>query len=163
MENASKALIMAGEILIGIMIVSIAVYLFNMMGEYSRNTNKAIEDTQIAQFNSQFLKYEGSTECTIHDIVSLANLANKHNKEYEIDSETGEKSDNTLYVQIDIKNVKTNIERSSTDLVGLIKNYSLKTDPSTGTYTSETKYYKCIKCDINPNTRRVNYIVFTEM
>ena len=38
MENASKALIMAAEILVGVMIISIGVYLFNTLGQYSADT-----------------------------------------------------------------------------------------------------------------------------
>ena len=57
MENASKALIMAAEILIGVMIISIGVYLFNTLGQYSAETTAEMEETQQAQFNNQFLKY----------------------------------------------------------------------------------------------------------
>ena len=57
MENASKALIMATEILIGIMIISIGVYLFNTVGKYSADTTAKMEETQIAQFNEQFLNF----------------------------------------------------------------------------------------------------------
>ena len=84
MENASKALIMAAEILLGVMIISIGVYIFNSMGEFSANTSKKIEDVSLSQFNNQFLKFYGtvSTEengkqkvepikCTIHDIIAL--------------------------------------------------------------------------------------------
>ena len=45
MENASKALIMAAEILIGVMIISVGVYLFNMFANYSSERYKKIEDT----------------------------------------------------------------------------------------------------------------------
>ena len=57
MENASKALIMAAEILVGVLIISIAVYLIMTMGEYSANTTSRMEDAQITQFNQQFLQY----------------------------------------------------------------------------------------------------------
>ena len=56
MENASKALIMAAEILIGVMIISIGVYLFSTMGEYSADTTAQMQEAQINQFNNQFLK-----------------------------------------------------------------------------------------------------------
>ena len=94
MENASKALIMAAEILIGVMIISAGVYLFNTFGRYSADATKKIEQAQIDTFNDQFLKYYGSVtkydetkqkdvvepvKCTIHDIVNLANLAKKNN------------------------------------------------------------------------------------
>ena len=82
MENASKALIMAAEVLIGVMIISIGVYLFNEMGSYSAETADQIEEAQLAQYNNQFLKYYGTEpdeagnletiRCSIHDVVGLA-------------------------------------------------------------------------------------------
>ena len=41
MENASKALIMAGGVLIGVLIISLAVYLFVSFGQTSAEINSA--------------------------------------------------------------------------------------------------------------------------
>ena len=57
MENASKALILAGEILLGIMLLSIGVYVFNLFGDFSQNMSSEIEKSQITEFNEQFLRY----------------------------------------------------------------------------------------------------------
>lgn len=170
MENASKALIMAAEVLIGVMIISIGVYLFNVFGQYSADNTKRMEDTQIAQFNNQFLKFYGSRtndegkvepiKCTIHDIASLVNLAKENNKNYGLENERG-RSNNTRYIQIDIKNKNGNIgnleKKENTYLVDLIKSNSLNQDGKT------YKYYKCTNCDINTNTERVNYMKFVEI
>lgn len=174
MENASKALIMAAEILIGIMILSAMVYMFNVFAGYSEDRYKEIEDTQVAEFNNRFLKFYGTKknengvekpiECTIHDITSLANFAQKHNIEYEVNENTGY-SENTLYVQIDLEN-KKNLEKcSNSELVKLIKDNDLKLvlDEDIGKEIPKTKYYKCVKCDINNDTGRVNHIVFEEI
>jgi len=56
MENASKALIMAASILIGVMIISVGVALFNSFGGFSKDIMTGIEETQVAEFNTQFLK-----------------------------------------------------------------------------------------------------------
>ena len=40
MENASKALIMAAEILIGLLIISLAVYLFTSFGTSAAQINQ---------------------------------------------------------------------------------------------------------------------------
>ena len=174
MENASKALIMAAEILIGIMILSIMVYMFNVFAGYSEDRYKEIEDTQIAEFNNRFFKFYGTRqdengkerpiECTIHDITSLANFAQKHNIEYEVNDNTGY-SENTLYVQIDLGN-KKNIEKyTNSQLVQLIKANDIEQvlDKDTGKYVTETKYYKCVKCEVDNTTGRVNYIKFEEI
>jgi len=170
MENASKALIMAAEIIVGVMIISIGVYLFNLFGSYSQNTSKQIEQAQIDKFNIQFEKYYGQRmgedgqpeqiKCTIHDIVSLANLANKHNEEYGLTSENG-KSNNTLYIEVEIqldgfKYVK-NLEKKTNDqLVAIIKENDINSN-------NEIKYYKCTKCEKNSATKMINYVVFEEI
>ena len=44
MENASKALIMAASVLLGLMIISVGVALFNTFSEFSRDTLDKVED-----------------------------------------------------------------------------------------------------------------------
>ena len=74
MENASKALLMAAGVLIGVLILSLAVYLFANFGTASAEIHKQKDMNEINKFNTQFTSYEGK-ECTVHDIVSVANLA----------------------------------------------------------------------------------------
>ena len=183
MENASKALIMAAEILVGIMIISIGVYIFNMFAEFSQQRYQEIEDRQIAEFNERFYKYYGTTtndfgkvvpiECTIHDIVSLANFAQKHNLENDlIESQvsgtniykikSGVSTTNSLYVQIELKGKTANLElKSDSYLIDLIKQNDLQKDDS-GKKT-KTKYYKCTACEPRGSNERVNYIKFEEI
>ena len=59
MENASKALIMAAGVLIGMLILSLAVYLYIDFGTSAAQINSQITEQQIAQFNSKFTSYEG--------------------------------------------------------------------------------------------------------
>lgn len=182
MENASKALIMAAEILVGVMIIGVGVYLFNMFASYSSNNYEKIESTQISTFNAQFLKFYGTDdkgkpiECTIHDIVSLANLAQKNNIEYELVDEVikggkisyQKKSnitmENSLYVQIDLGNIKNLELKSNNDLIELIKENDLKkgaTDEE-GKKT-EQKQYKCTNCEPIGDNKRINYLKFVEI
>ena len=83
MENASKALIMAGGVLIGVLIISLAVYLFVSFGQTSAEINSQNAQKQINQFNSQFTSYEGNNQLTIHDVVTVANFAMENNKYYD--------------------------------------------------------------------------------
>ena len=66
MENASKALIMAGAILIAIMIISLAVYLFTDFGTTSAEINKENAERQLTQFNTQFTTYLGRNNITVY-------------------------------------------------------------------------------------------------
>lgn len=90
MENASKALLMAGGVLIGVLIISLAVYLFADFGATSARINAQNTQKQINAFNSKFTVYQGyrnentqDWEITIYDIVSLATYVNENNDYYE--------------------------------------------------------------------------------
>ena len=174
MENASKALLMAAEVLIGVMIISIAVYLFNIYGNFSREKNDQIAADQLAQFNNQFLKYvgyrtnsDGITEqviLTIHDIASLANLARKNNETYGLITSDYNVQGTNNYIRIDLKiqgeSEKHNLEQyTDRQMVDLIKNHALD-------FTQENlKKYVCLDTNyhISSHTGRVNYMKFTEI
>lgn len=83
MENASKALLMVAGVLVGVMILSLGVYLFSVFGDSSTEINRRLEQAQIDEFNSQFTKYANKSDLTIHDIVTVANLAKSNNANYE--------------------------------------------------------------------------------
>ena len=58
MENASKALIMAAGVLLGLMILGALVLLFNNLSTYQQ-TNQHIElESQIVEFNNHFITYD---------------------------------------------------------------------------------------------------------
>lgn len=83
MENASKALLMAGGVLLAIMVLSLGILLFTSFGGTSSQIHDNIEGNQTTQFNSQFTSYVGKDNVTIHDVVSMAKLATQNNQNYE--------------------------------------------------------------------------------
>lgn len=83
MENASKALLMAGGVLLGVMVLSLGILLFSSFGGTSSQIHDNIEENQATQFNSQFTSYIGKDNVTIHDVVSMAKLATQNNQNYE--------------------------------------------------------------------------------
>ncbi len=83
MENASKALLMAGGVLLAIMVLSLGIFLFTSFGGTSSQIHDNIEENQATQFNSQFTSYMGKDNVTIHDVVSMAKLATQNNQNYE--------------------------------------------------------------------------------
>lgn len=83
MENASKALLMAAGVLIGLLVLSLAVYLFVSFGASSRNVREQIDSAQLIKFNANFNIYADRDDITIYDIISLANLAKENNEYYK--------------------------------------------------------------------------------
>ena len=80
MENATKALIIAGGVLIGILILTLALYLFVSFGNKSASVHEQIREDQIAQFNSQFTVFLDRDTITIYDIVTVAKAAYEYNQ-----------------------------------------------------------------------------------
>lgn len=98
MENASKALLMAAGILVGILIITLATYLFMTFGEYSNEVMEDINAKQIAQFNNNFYKYQGREECTIHDVITLANFAKENNQTNQVTDKNSQ-----YYIQVKVR------------------------------------------------------------
>lgn len=146
MENASKALLIAAGVLIGILILSLAVYLFATFGGTSAEVNKQNAANQIAQFNSQFTSYEGKDDITIYNIATVANLAKENNSYYELTTnETG-----NYYIVVKIGQRQIEGENYN-DIIERIKNESL--------INNELPIYTC-KTEISPTTQRVKIVTF---
>ena len=58
MENATKALLIAAGVLIGMIILSMGVYLFSGISSYMSETQEIIENNAINKFNTQFFNYQ---------------------------------------------------------------------------------------------------------
>ena len=155
MENASKALLMAAGVLIGILILSLAVYLFVTFGGRSAELHQQIEVDRLNQFNSQFTFYEGKDDVTIYDVITVANLAKSNNEYYELESQTND----NYYITVQVKNdngQKFNLEKYTQAQLQdtLIKTEQLKADGTLPTY-------EC-KVTINPITEMVNKVTFEQ-
>lgn len=86
MENASKALLMAAEVLIAMMIVSLGVYVFYTYSQTSREIHDKKAEQQLVEFNAKYTKYVDQTTLTIYDVRTIANYAKKDNENL-VDSE----------------------------------------------------------------------------
>ena len=140
MENASKALLMAASILIGVVILTLGVYLYTSFSESANNMKKQMEDNQIANFNNQFLLYEGKTDLTIYDVYTVANLAIESNKKYEL-------QDEGIKVVLTAEGInKVNIienNENSLEYTKFIDNYMYASGEHFGKDVIELKKFKC--------------------
>lgn len=147
MENASKALIMAGSVLIGILIMSLAVYLFVDFGTTSAQINEQNAQTQITQFNSKFTSYQNRNDITIYDIITLAAYAKENNKYYD--------NDNAYKIVVKIGNNEIQNNRDDQNYI-LIKN----DQGSINAGNSDLPIYECESISYNNINGRVNEIKF---
>lgn len=79
MENASKALIIAGGILISIMILSLLVYVATSISDMAESQDRKLAAQQIQEFNKSYLAYS-KTRMYGTDVITVVNKAINHNK-----------------------------------------------------------------------------------
>ena len=84
MENATKALLIAGGVLIAIVIISIAVFLFISFSDRIKEYTEIISATELQKFNSKFEVHIGRTDITAQELISMANLSQKYNGQVQI-------------------------------------------------------------------------------
>lgn len=84
MENASKALIIAGAILLSILIISLGIMIFNQAQDAMGNGG--MSEAEISTFNNKFIKYEGSNKrgSTVKNLIQEVNINNAQEDAYQI-------------------------------------------------------------------------------
>lgn len=82
MENASKALLMAAGILIGILVLSLAAYFVLSFSQLYFDIDRQNADQKMAQFNTQYTAYLHRTDLTIYDILTIVSYAKENNQNY---------------------------------------------------------------------------------
>ena len=160
MENASKALLMAAGVLIGVLILSLAAYLFVYFGSTSQQIHEQNEENQINEFNSKFTSYVGKDNITIYDVITVANLATENNKKYEFSTRRHAEpiiasSDYYIHVEfgneVKSKTINTDYTKKIQEEVSKIKSGS----------SNELNTYNC-SVEINSKTGRVWKVMFKE-
>lgn len=146
MENATKALLMAGGVLIGLMIISLAVSLYSSLRGYVEEMNEELSSTEMVQFNEKYLKYincndEGEIQfkLTIQDVVTAANTAFENNRQ------------DGYYVKIYLEG--TSIETTINNNASMLLQEGLE------------KEYKCKRENVKIDTKtgRVCQVIFDEI
>lgn len=78
MENASKALLIAGSVLIVILLIAMGVRVFTSTSGTTDATEQTMKSTEIAQFNSKFTQYVGNNK-SYGQVRALFDLISAHN------------------------------------------------------------------------------------
>ena len=138
MENASKALIIAGSILVSIVIITLGVMIVNnVRNKITDNSN--LSATEVNAFNSQFDTYEGKQSGT--NARALYNVVRNHNNQNTDDPtlqilltiDGGEYTGSDVYVAATdtVKDMPANTLKA-----GNTYNVTFATDKSSGRITA---------------------------
>lgn len=152
MENATQALLIAAGMLIGIMILSLGVTLFAELSSYVETSHDEIRFNELNSFNTQFLKYQDINEqLTIHDVITVANLANENNSSYNLTDASSRGNQAIFYVAVylDGNPIEFDIRNDENKLVDYLSN---KNDKS----------FICSDIKISEKTGRVYEVYFIE-
>jgi len=142
MENASKALLIAGAALLAMMILGTGIMLYNSYSNTAKQYTNKISINEITKFNSNFEIFEGREDITAQDIVSLINMVDEYNKKTYID----------ITIKVNAKEYKNGW--GSTDTASKTTEF-LK--------NSMDKLYKCAEGSISYDEEgKVKLITFTE-
>lgn len=98
MENASKAIIMAGGILIAIIIMSLLVMLFSQIGSVYNQEGENLTLEELEKFNKQFATYDRSLYGS--ELLSLANLISDYNNRLLLDADRSFYEENKIDVRV---------------------------------------------------------------
>ena len=86
MENASKALIIAGGILISLIVISMLMLVANSLGAGARANEERIEHEQMVAFNRRFEAFNRD-RLNGQDVISLVNMAINNNQNPAVDGD----------------------------------------------------------------------------
>ena len=116
MENASKALIIAGAILLSILLISLGIMIFNTAQDTTKNSG--MTQAQVSAFNNKFSKYEGTIKGS--EVRSLIQ---------EVVASNGDDNNKNASRQITInKDSKEIVSGTTADSSGILttKSYTVK-------------------------------------
>ncbi len=127
MENASKALIIAGAILLSILLISLGIMIFTQAQDTIQNSG--MSQAEVNAFNNQFVKYEGTKKGTM--VKSMVQEVNTNNSQ-------DESGDHQIAIVVDTADTTTKITSQTSNNV---TTYFTKDIKNTSTYEiSITKY-----------------------
>lgn len=155
MENASKALLIAGETLIGVLILTILAYTFQRIYAFAENYQSINERQKIVAFNTQYTKYitnTGSEPTYIYteDVVTLTEKVLNWNA---ITADDNEKIELYILDKSGGKIYSTQTVILEFDRENFLEKYKLRAD------TNQAEYKFSCRVESNTDSGRVNRII----
>ena len=111
MENASKALLIAGGVLLTILVLSSLIYGWNIYTEYQTEQLRLEEIDNVAKFNRQFDNYNRD-DINGYELLSLANKVVDYNQR---ESEMGSSTDSTAGNKVEFEPITLIIDMTNVD------------------------------------------------
>ena len=140
MENASKALIIAGAILLAILIIGLGMFIYNQAADTLDGAQ--LDGQKVDSYNREFLQYEGTKQGS--QVKTLLNNIKAHNRHAEDASQviiaTEEEYESNAKVSAPSQESKEDVD----DGISGIKILSAKTYNITFAYDPDSGYVTAV-------------------
>lgn len=140
MENASKALIIAGAILLAILIIGLGMFIYNQAADTLDGAQ--LDGQKVDSYNREFLQYEGTKQGS--QVKTLLNNIKTHNRNAEDASQviiaTEEEYESNAKVSAPSQESKEDVD----DGISGIKILSAKTYNITFAYDPDSGYVTAV-------------------
>lgn len=140
MENASKALIIAGAILLAILIIGLGMFIYNQAADTLDGAQ--LDGQKVDSYNREFLQYEGTKQGS--QVKTLLNNIKAHNRKAEDASQviiaTQEEYESNAKVSAPSEENKEDVKDGISD----IKILSAKTYNITFAYDPDSGYVTAV-------------------
>lgn len=152
MENASKALIIAGSVLIALMIIGALLLMFSNLSNYQGTETQGTREAQVVEFNNKFETYNRN-DIRGTDMISLMNSVLDYNQR------RGNSSDEKYQeMKITVSEINPSAFKYSEEDEALIKSTYKENDISTllnPVKTLENKYQQKYIMELSANISKI--------
>lgn len=168
MENASKALLMAGGVLIAIITIALLVNTFSTVNKFQMSQLSQKEQEELIAFNEQYTKYLNQYVYGT-EVITVINKS-LNNKDYKIATIIEFINEEYTYTTYEYKNgkrvSKTNTVRAGKELKITNEDdniaYDVINNPAKESDSLKNRAFKCTKIEYDNSNGRVKSITFEE-
>ena len=82
MENASKALLMAGGVLLSIIIIGVVMFAYRGITSLQKEKDVGLSNAQVSKINEQIEKYTSKSVIYGSEVLSICNAIEDYSKKY---------------------------------------------------------------------------------
>lgn len=132
MENASEALLIAGGILLGILTITLLVYMFGNLSNMESADMARVEQERLNAWNAEWEAYNKRLLYGT-EVLTVINKAEQNNQEYE--------DNTTYYVTYKILQGNTQVDKSFVE-------------------ARKTSIFECTAMNYSNETGRINEVIF---
>lgn len=142
MENATKALLIAAGLMIGVILISLFVYMYSNTISMQEAYEKNREADRITKINTSFTVYNGRKDITAQEIVTVFNLAQEYKKTEGITVTVSVNGFGEVKEENKINLIKNNSTEKNTTGENMVIKYTAKVTMGSNGFVNKVEFKK---------------------